>query len=112
MSDDPAILLHEHANFRWREGMKDRRGRRIVDLDLHDGASPPDLLDAATAGVFLGWLAELGALSDVVREGDDWIVAIHRSGGLQGYAADSMGEAAGWALLMLWDDEMNVTAEA
>jgi hypothetical protein len=84
--------------------MRDRRGVRIVDLDLWDGTSPPDLSDDATGGVLLGVLAEMGLLSDVVRQDGAWIVAVDLPrDGLQGWMGDSLGEAAGYALLAAWD---------
>jgi hypothetical protein len=106
MSHDPAELLIEHSNWTWSEGMRDRLGRRIVDLDLHDGRVPPDLADWATAGLLLGRLAEAGVLSDVVHEADEWIVAVEIEGELRGYAADTVGDAAAWALLALWGDAL------
>jgi hypothetical protein len=84
--------------------MLDGRGRRIVDLDLHDGGSEPDLSDYATAGAILGLLNETVALTDVVLEQGEWIVAVDLSGLLQGYIASTLGDAAAWALLAYWDD--------
>ena len=68
------------------------------------GAPPvaPDLTDAATAGVLLSLIDEAGALRDVVRDADQWIVAVEIANELRGYAADHMGEAAAWALLAVW----------
>ena len=104
---DAAERLLANANFSWRAGMLDRQGRRIVDLDLHDGTSPPDLTDWATAGCVLGMLADSGMLSDVVLEDGECIVAVHDGDeGLQGYASDSVGEAAAWALLATWGEDV------
>lgn len=103
MSDVAKDLL-SHPRFAWREGMRDRRGLRVVEIDLWDGVSPPDLGDFATAGVLLGVLAETGRLTDVVRQAADWIVAIDLpEDGVHGWAADTLGEAAAYALLALWD---------
>lgn len=103
MSDDPAAAIHRHPRFAWREGMKDQRGLRVVDLDLWDGASPPDLLDPATAGVILHMADDTRALTDVVRQGSEWIVAVDLPDeGLSGWAADTLGEAAAYALLAAW----------
>lgn len=103
MTEDPAERLAEHPRFRWSEGMRDRQGRRVVDLDLWDGGVP-DLDDFPTAGALLGLLDETGILTDVVRESDHWIVAVELPGtGLQGWAADTLGEAAAWALLATYD---------
>jgi len=105
MSDeDPALQLIRDRRWRWCEGMRDSRGRRLVDLDLHDGQAEPDLSDYATAGALIGLLAELGSITDVVRERDEWIVAVNLSGRLQGYIAPTLGEAAAWALLAVWAD--------
>lgn len=97
--ENPAQQLLQQPGFRWTEGMRDQRGRRIVDLDLVQGDSPPDLEDMPTAGALLGLLDEMKLLTDVVRQGDDWIVAVEQDGEVQGYAASSLGEAAAWALL-------------
>jgi hypothetical protein len=104
MSDDLGDRLRSHPRWRWCEGMRDRRGVRIVDLELWDGTEPPDLTDPATAGVMLGLLADMGLLSDVVRQDGAWIVAVDLpEDGLQGWIGDTMGEAAGWAMLAAWD---------
>jgi len=102
--EDPAVQLIRDARWRWCEGMRDLRGRRLVDLDLHDGRSEPDLSDYATAGALLGLIAQTGSLTDVVRQGGEWIVAVDLSGRLQGYIAPTLGEAAAWALLAFWAD--------
>ena len=99
-----AITLSKHPNFRWREGMRDTRGLRVVELDLWDAAAPPDLADPATGGCLLAALDETGRLTDVVREGGEWIVAVDLpQDGLYGWAADTLAEAAAYALLGLWD---------
>lgn len=102
--ENPAEQLLHQSGFRWCEGMRDQRGRRIVDLDLADNESPPDLTDLPTAGALLGLLDELKKLTDVVREGEDWIVAVEQHGEVQGYAAGTLGEAAAWALLAVLED--------
>lgn len=103
-TQDVATRVWRHSRFGWREGMRDQRGIRVVDLDLWDGAAPPDLEDPATVGVLLGWLAEIDLLSDVVRQDGAWIVAIELPDeGLQGWMGDSMGEAAALALLAAWE---------
>lgn len=102
--DDPAEQLRKHRHFAWREGMRDQRGLRVVELDLWDGLAPPDLTDLPTAGALLGVLDETGRLTDVVKQGAEWIVAVELpDDGLQGWAADTLGEAAAYALLHLWD---------
>lgn len=104
MSEDLGERLRAHPRFRWREGMRDRRGLRVVELDLWDGDAPPDLADLPTAGALLGLLDELGALTDVVREGGEWIVAVETpEEGLQGWASDELGEAAAYALFAAWE---------
>ena len=101
---DVADDLRAHPRFTWQEGMRDRRGLRVVELDLWDGAAAPDLTDWPTAGCLLGALAQTGRLTDVVRQGEEWIVAVDLpETGVQGWAADELGEAAAWALLGLWD---------
>jgi len=104
MNDDPALLLLQHENWLWRPGAADVQGTRVSDPASFASELPPDLDDAATVGVVLGMLAETGALSDICREDADWIVAVEHSHGLRGYAANSLGEAAAWALLHVWDD--------
>ncbi|MEZ4240842.1 MAG: hypothetical protein R3F59_32735 [Myxococcota bacterium] len=103
VSDDLATKLFRHPRFAWREGMKDQRGIRVVDVDLWDPDGPPDLGDAATVGILLGWLAEIDLLSDVVRQDGAWIVAVELPDGLQGWMGETMGEAAAAALLAAWD---------
>jgi hypothetical protein len=40
----------------------------------------------------------------VVRQDEEWIVAVNLpEDGVQGWAAESLGEAAAYALLGLWD---------
>jgi len=104
MNDDPALLLLNHEHWLWRPGAADTAGNRVMDPADFPANSPPDLDDAATVGVIVGLLAEAGALSDICREGVDWIVAVEHSHGLRGYAATALGEAAAWALLHVWDD--------
>lgn len=101
--DDPGDQLFAHPRFEWAEGMRDRRGVRIVDLALWEPHVAPDLSDPGTAGVLLGQLDAAGQLSDIVKQDGEWIVAISIGEALQGYAADTLGEAAAWALLALWD---------
>jgi hypothetical protein len=101
--DEPAEQLFSHERFEWREGMRDTRGRRIVDLELWKPKTPPDLSDAGTAGVLIGQLDETGLLSDIVKQEGEWIVAVELEGDLRGFAADTLGEAAAWALLAVWD---------
>jgi len=110
--EDPAQQLVRDRRWHWREGMRDVRGRRLVDLDLHDGSSEPDLTDYATAGAILGLLADTDSITDVVRDNGEWIVAVDLSGRLQGYIAPTLGEAAAWALLAFWDDADNPTISA
>jgi hypothetical protein len=101
---DVTTRLWKHPRFGWREGMRDQRGIRVVDLDLWEEGGPPDLDDPATVGVLLGWLAEIDLLSDVVRQNGAWIVAVELpEEGLQGWMGDSMGEAAALALLAAWE---------
>lgn len=100
---DPAAELLRHPRFAWREGMRDRRGVRVVDLELLEGMTEPDLGDWATAGVLLQLLDETGRLTDVVRQDGEFVVAVDLpEDGLQGWAADTLGEAAATALLELW----------
>jgi hypothetical protein len=101
--EDLGEALHAHPRFEWREGMRDRRGIRVFELDLWDGPEPPDLQDAATAGILLQMLAETGMLTDVVRDAGEWIVAVELpEDGVQGWAAEHLGEAACYALLEAW----------
>lgn len=101
--ENPAEQLLQQPGFRWCEGMRDQRGRRVVDMDLIHGDSPPDLEDMPTAGALLGLLDEMNRLTDVVRQGEDWIVAVEQDGDVQGYAASTLGEAAAWALLAVFE---------
>ncbi len=109
---DPALTLVATPAWRWCEGMLDMRGRRVVDLTLYDGGSVPDLRDFATAGALLGLLDSMGALTDVVRDGNDWIVAVDLGGKIQGYASDVLGEAAAWAMLAVQNVPLVPMAEA
>ena len=104
MSEELAERVASHPRWTWREGMRDTQGVRVVDLDLWDGSrAVPDLRDDATAGVLLGILAESGLLTDVVRQDNEWIVAVELpETGLQGWAADTLGEAAAYALVEVW----------
>jgi hypothetical protein len=107
MSDDDADaaqMLAAHPRFAWRDGMRDQKGVRVVDTDLWAPSAPPDLADAATAGVLVQMLAETGRLTDIVVVGDEWAVAVDLDGPY-GLAGSTMGEAAAWALLQVWDDE-------
>jgi hypothetical protein len=101
---DPATELLGHPRFSWREGMRDRRGVRVVDLELLDGMEAPDLSDAATAGVVLQMLDETGRFTDVVRQQGEFVVAVDLpEDGVTGWVADTLGEAAALALLGLWE---------
>lgn len=105
MSDgDLAAQLLSHPRFAWREGMRDVRGVRVAELDLWRGTDPPDLSDPATGGILLYMLADTGLLTDVVRDEGEWIVAVELpEEGVQGWAADHLGEAAAYALLEAWE---------
>lgn len=101
--NDLAEELVQHPNWQWREGMRDTTGARVVDLELWNPVGRlPDLTDWATAGAMLGLLAESGALTDVVLQEDEWIVAVDMGEGPQGWAADQLGAAAGYAMLAAW----------
>ena len=101
---DPATELLAHPRFRWREGMRDRRGVRVIDLELLEGMQPPDLDDWPTAGALLGMLEETGRFTDVVRQEAEFVVAVDLPpDGVQGWAGESLGEAAALALLGLWE---------
>lgn len=104
MNVDLAEQLVEHPRWEWREGMLASDGVRVVDLELWSANDVlPNLEDYPTAGALLGVLAELGVLSDVVIQDEDWIVAVELpDSGLQGWAAETLGEAAGWALINAW----------
>ncbi len=105
-------LLVAHPSWRWVTGMRLRDPNEQV-LGWYDGRLPegawPDLDDFGTAGLLLGVLDGLGVLVDVAREGSEWIVAVTMDGDLRGWAGESLGEAAGWALIETWgpdgDDE-------
>jgi hypothetical protein len=101
--EEPADQLYSHERFKWAEGMRDVRGIRIVDLELWDPSGPPDLRDSGTAGILIGQLDETGLLSDIVKQDGEWIVAVELGGDLRGFASDTLGEAAAWALLAVWD---------
>ena len=101
---DPAAELLSHPRFRWREGMRDRRGVRVVDLELLDAMDAPDLSDWPTVGAVLGMLDETGRFTDVVRQEGEFVVAVDLPpDGVQGWAGDTLGEAAALALLGLWE---------
>jgi len=116
MTDDVARALAQHARFRWADGMRDHHGRRIVDPSLvppADGPDPhcPDLADMPTAGCLLDQIDGMGALTDVVRADGEWIVAVDLPGGLKGFAADTLGLAAAYALLEAWAELGSVQSE-
>lgn len=101
---DPADELFAHPRFAWREGMRDRRGVRVVDLELLDGMTAPDLRDWATAGILLQLLDESGRLTDVVKQDGEFVVAVDLpEDGVTGWAGETLGEAAAHALLGLWE---------
>ena len=112
-SHDPAERLARHPRFQWRDGMLDRLGARLVldgwrhcSTEDPDEAGVPNLADPGTAGALLAVLDSEGLLTDVVREESGWIVAIRTEDGLAGYIADSLGEAAAWALLAGWGEDV------
>jgi len=104
MNAELAEQLVEHPRWEWREGMLGSDGVRVVDLSLWSANDVlPNLDDFPTAGALLGMLADLGVLSDVVIQDEDWIVAVDLpDSGLQGLAAETLGEAAAWALITAW----------
>lgn len=101
--DDPADLLVQHPRFAWRDGMRDRNGVRCVDTDLWSTDAAPDLDDPATAGVLVAMLVETGRLTDIFLANGEWAVAVDLDGPY-GLAGSSLGEAAAWALLQVWQD--------
>jgi len=110
---DPASRLVCHPEWGWRDGMLDQLGGRLMSNNwTHPTTEPPavsvrpNLRDPATAGVLLAILDEYGLLTDVVKFEGQWVVAIDRGTGPIGYAADTMGEAAAWALLAVWGDDV------
>ncbi len=112
---DPAVRLARHPRFGWRDGMLDRLGARLVldaykhpSVDLPTRHQLPNLADPATGGVLLSILDDEGLLTDVVRDMGGWIVAIRTPDGVQGYLADTLGEAAAWALLAAWGEDLEV----
>ncbi|MBX2800899.1 MAG: hypothetical protein KTR31_24675 [Myxococcales bacterium] len=104
MNTELATQIATHPNWQWREGMSDHKKRRVVELDLWDGTDAiPDLGDFATAGAMLALLFETGRLTDVVVQDGEWIVAVEVPGeGVQGWAADTFGEAVAYGLLVAW----------
>lgn len=90
--------LAGHPRFEWVEGMLTQSGRRTG----FRAGDLPVLSDLATAGCLLGLVDAQGVLTDVVRQEDGWIVAVELPGGLKGFAADHLGEAASWALMEAW----------
>lgn len=99
--------------------MLDRFGGRLVlDQWKHPAIEAPDakrgvnLADPGTAGVLLALLDEEGAVTDVVRAEEGWIVAIHDGAGdVQGFVAETLGEAAAWALLAWWGEDIGISVE-
>lgn len=106
--ENPAVRLAGHPRFAWRDGMRDHHGARCVGAGpaLSDSGElgVPDLADDATAGILLGQLAADGTLTDVVRQDDEWIVAVDYGEGVEGYVGATMGEAAAWATLATWGE--------
>lgn len=98
--------------------MLDRYGARLVlDNWKHPAIDAPghdkgiNLADPATAGVLLALLDEEGAVTDVVRDESGWIVAIHAGDDVEGYVAETLGEAAAWALLAWWGEDLGVNTD-
>lgn len=94
--------------------MLDRFGARLVlDKYRHPSVEPPgengvpNLSDPATGGILLSILDDEGLLTDVVRDLGGWVVAIKQGDGVQGYLADTLGEAAAWALLAAWGEDLD-----
>jgi hypothetical protein len=102
--EDVARKLVGSAEWRWCPGMVDQAGGRVVDVAGVADTALPDLADWATAGAVLGLIAARGALTDVVRDSGNWIVAVDIEGDISGYAAETLGEAAGWALMAVWEN--------
>jgi hypothetical protein len=50
-------------------------------------------------------------LSEVIRVEDGWVVAIRVGDDVAGFQGDSLGEAAAWALLALWGEDLGLTRE-
>lgn len=112
-SRDLASWLVRNPRFRWRDGMLDRHGARMVlEAWTHPAVTAPDasvglnLDDPGTGGVLLSLLDEEGALSDVVRVGDGWIVAIRVGEEIEGFHGESLGVAAAFALLAAWGEDL------
>ena len=105
---DVAGMLLEHPNWAWQAGMR-MCTRDDEVLGYYDGSLPegawPDLSAFATGGALLGVLDGLGILVDVAREAEEWIVAVETPEGLKGWAADTLPEAAAWALLQNWEPD-------
>lgn len=118
MSEPVAVLvareLVAHPRFAWSEGMRNVLGCRRVDEpsgdwlddmgewlygDPRDGTglvSPPDLADAATAGVLVSMLDPSGMRGTTFcreRDGTWWVDT---------YTAPTLGEAVARALLASW----------
>lgn len=98
--------------------MLDRHGARLVlDSWIHPAVEAPaasvpiNLADPSTGGVLLACLDDEGALSEVIRVEDGWVVAIRVGDDVAGFQGDSLGEAAAWALLALWGEDLGLTRE-
>jgi len=98
--------------------MLERLGARLVldawkhpTIEMPTEKGQPNLKDPATGGVLLSVLDDEGLLTDVVRDMGGWIVAIRTPDGVEGYFADTLGEAAAWALLAGWGEDLEVSHE-
>jgi len=124
---DLARRLCAHPRFEWASGMLDSGGWRVLYVDPDDGLprvameseqawsaeGPPDLDDAATAGVLLAMLGPCWVVSaGSVHSEDRFVIepATDRGLGQIEYGevvlcAPTLGEALALALLAVWGDD-------
>ncbi len=102
--DALSLRLTEEPGWQWHPGMLTLDGVRLQVGSEAPVDSLPDLTDWPTVGAILGILSSYGAFSDLIHSADGWIAAVEIDGDVTGYAADTPGEAAAWALLAVWEN--------
>jgi hypothetical protein len=104
-SNELAEELVAHPNWLWVDGMQRLGAQGPIGRYPDATEGLPDLSDFPTGGALMGVIDALGVLVDVAREDDGFIVAVETSEGLKGWLGDTLGEAAGWALIEVWADQ-------
>ncbi|MBA2322075.1 MAG: hypothetical protein H0V89_13090 [Deltaproteobacteria bacterium] len=99
-----ARRLVDEPAWQWMPGMRTLGGDRLVEGRMAATDALPDLGDWPTVGALLGIIAGYRAFTDLIHGPEGWIVAVEIDGDVTGYAADTPGEAAAWALLAVLEN--------